>query len=94
MAKGGRGQRARKTKREAAGKTKERTRERGRVKELRKRDGESREGEWDEDWGAKKGGGCERRKEEEDEKQGRSKRCIRKTWEGKKVKQRETIGEK
>lgn len=58
----------RKTKREAAGKTKERTEERGRAKELRKRDGESREGEWGEDGEAKKGGGCERRKEEGDEK--------------------------
>lgn len=86
MAKGGRGQRARKTKREAAGKTKERMVERGRAKELRKRDGESREGEWGEDEGAKKGGGCERRKEEGDERQERSKRCTRKTWEGKKVK--------
>jgi len=43
VAKGRRGQRARKTKREMAGKTKERTEERGRAKELRKRDGESRE---------------------------------------------------
>ena len=54
MAKGGRGQRARKTKREAAGKTKERTRERGRAKELRKRDGERREGEWGEETGKRR----------------------------------------
>lgn len=52
VAKGKRGQRARKTKREAAGKTKERTEERGRTKELRKRDGESREGEWGKDEGS------------------------------------------
>lgn len=49
-----------------AGKTKERMVERGRAKELRKRDGESREGEWGEDEGVKKGGGCERKKEEGD----------------------------
>lgn len=52
VAKGGRGQRARKTKRVAAGKTKERAGERGRAKELRKRDGESREVEWGKDWGS------------------------------------------
>lgn len=87
MAKGRRGQRARKTKREAAGKTKERMVERGRAKELRKRDGESREGEWGEDEGAKKEGGCERKKEEGNEKEKRSKRCKRRTWVEKKVKQ-------